>query len=116
MTGIKKLFAVGLSHKTASIDIRGKFSLSNSQIHALFLDAKEREIDDLLIINTCNRTEIYAWVTANSILIDLLCKYSSGNRHEFKRFGYSFENEKNMPCLLFAMLDKKHDDGEVERL
>ena len=34
------------------------------------------------------------------------------------KFGtwYSFENEKNRPCLLFAMLDKKHDDGEVERL
>ena len=34
------------------------------------------------------------------------------------KFGtwYSFENQKNMPCLLFAMLDKKHDDGEVERL
>ena len=96
MTGIKKLFAVGLSHKTASIDIRGKFSLSNSQIHALFLDAKERDIDDLLIINTCNRTEIYAWVTSNSILINLLCKYSSGTHHEFKQFGYSFENEKGI--------------------
>ena len=34
------------------------------------------------------------------------------------KFGtwYSFENQKNMPSLLFAMLDKKHDDSEVERL
>tara|TARA_B100000212_G_scaffold334187_1_gene304549 strand:- start:1686 stop:2069 length:384 start_codon:yes stop_codon:yes gene_type:complete len=34
------------------------------------------------------------------------------------KFGtwYAFENQKNIPCLLFAMLDKKHDDGEVERL
>ena len=34
------------------------------------------------------------------------------------KFGtwYSFENQKNSSCLLFAMLDKKHDDGEVERL
>ena len=34
------------------------------------------------------------------------------------KFGtwYAFENQNNRPCLLFAMLDKKHDDGEVERL
>tara|TARA_B100002019_G_C21259717_1_gene595996 strand:- start:940 stop:1323 length:384 start_codon:yes stop_codon:yes gene_type:complete len=29
---------------------------------------------------------------------------------------YSFENQKNITCLLFAMLDNKHDDSEVERL
>ena len=29
---------------------------------------------------------------------------------------YSFENQGNIPSLLFAMLDEKHDDSEVERL
>ena len=29
---------------------------------------------------------------------------------------YSFENQENIPSLLFAMLDEKHDDSEVERL
>ena len=29
---------------------------------------------------------------------------------------YCFENEKNSPSLLFAMLNGKHNDNEVERL
>ena len=29
---------------------------------------------------------------------------------------YSFENKQKLPCLLFAMLNGKHNDDEVERL
>ena len=92
MNKIKQFYAVGVSHKTASIDLRGKFSLIDSQLHALFLDIKEREIEDLLIINTCNRTEIYAWSTSDTLLINLLCTYSEGTHEDFNQIGYSLEN------------------------
>jgi len=89
---IKQFYAIGVSHKTASIDLRGKFSLIDSQLHALFLDIKEREIEDLLIINTCNRTEIYAWSTSDTLLINLLCTYSEGTHEDFNQIGYSLRN------------------------
>ena len=89
---IKQFYAIGVSHKTASIDLRGKFSLIDSQLHALFLDIKEREIEDLLIINTCNRTEIYAWSTSDTLLINLLCTYSEGTHEDFNQIGYSLKN------------------------
>ena len=92
MNKIKQFYAIGVSHKTASIDLRGKFSLIDSQLHALFLDIKEREIEDLLIINTCNRTEIYAWSTSDTLLINLLCTYSEGTHEDFNQIGYSLEN------------------------
>ena len=92
MNKIKQFYAIGVSHKTASIDLRGKFSLIDSQLHALFLDIKEREIEDLLIINTCNRTEIYAWSTSDTLLINLLCTYSEGTHEDFNQIGYSFKN------------------------
>jgi len=90
---IKQFYAIGVSHKTASIDLRGKFSLIDSQLHALFLDIKEREIEDLLIINTCNRTEIYAWSTSDTLLINLLCTYSEGTHEDFNQIGYSLKND-----------------------
>lgn len=93
LTENKKFYVVGVSHKTASIDLRGHFSLGDSQLHALFLEAKEKGIKDLLIINTCNRTEIYAWSTADSILVDLLCSHSQGTQKEFNQIGYSLESE-----------------------
>lgn len=93
---INQFYAVGVSHKTASIALRGQFSLSDSQLHALFLEAKERKFQDLFIINTCNRTEIYAWSKSETILIDLLCKYSQGTIEDFNKIGYSFKNEKGI--------------------
>ena len=93
MPKTKQFYAVGVSHKTASIDLRGHFSLSDSKLHALFLDAKEKEIQDLLLINTCNRTEIYAWTTSDSILVDLLLFHSEGTEKNFREIGYSYKNE-----------------------
>lgn len=99
MTKSKKFYAVGISHKTASIDRRDYFSLSDSQLHALFLDAKEKGIQDLLLINTCNRTEIYAWTFSDSELVELLCTHSEGTRESFSQVGYSFEDEKGIHHL-----------------
>ena len=73
-------FAVGLSYKNSDADTRGNFSLDDHRQHALFLDAKETNIKDLIIINTCNRTELYAWSQDAEILKDLLCKHSEGNK------------------------------------
>lgn len=99
MTKSRRFYAVGVSHKTASIDHRGYFSLSDSQLHALFLDAKEKGIQDLLLINTCNRTEIYAWTFSDTELVELLCTHSEGTQDSFNKIGYSFEDEKGIHHL-----------------
>jgi glutamyl-tRNA reductase len=99
LTKSRRFYAVGVSHKTASIDHRGYFSISDSQLHALFLDAKEKGIQDLLLINTCNRTEIYAWTFSDTELVELLCTHSEGTQDSFNKIGYSFEDEKGIHHL-----------------
>jgi glutamyl-tRNA reductase len=99
LTKSRRFYAVGVSHKTATIDHRGYFSLSDSQLHALFLDAKEKGIQDLLLINTCNRTEIYAWTFSDTELVELLCTHSEGTQDSFNKIGYSFEEEKGIHHL-----------------
>jgi len=86
-------FVIGLSYKTASIDFREQFSLNDSRQHALFLDAKEKKIKDLIIVNTCNRTELYAWSKDVETLVDLLCKHSGGEKALFDQIGYKFKGE-----------------------
>jgi glutamyl-tRNA reductase len=99
LTKSRRFYTVGVSHKTATIDHRGYFSLSDSQLHALFLDAKEKGIQDLLLINTCNRTEIYAWTFSDTELVELLCTHSEGTQDSFNKIGYSFEDEKGIHHL-----------------
>lgn len=51
---------IGISYKTAPLEIREKFSFSKDDIVAFSeLLQQETEIADLVLISTCNRTEIY---------------------------------------------------------
>ena len=72
MTKAEHFHAIGVSYKTADIDQRGQFSLNDTQLHALFLDAKDSGVTDFLVINTCNRTELYSWTAKHETLVNLL--------------------------------------------
>jgi glutamyl-tRNA reductase len=51
---------IGISYKTAPLEIREKFSFSKDEIVPFSeLLQQETEIADLVLISTCNRTEIY---------------------------------------------------------
>jgi glutamyl-tRNA reductase len=96
---MRHFFAVGVSYKTANIDLRGRFSLNDAQLHALFLEAKSLDIKNLLVINTCNRTELYAWVNDAECLVDLLCNHSGGDKVFFDQVGYRLQNEAGIQHL-----------------
>jgi len=96
---MRHFFAVGVSYKTANIDLRGRFSLNDAQLHALFLDAKSLDFKNLLVINTCNRTELYAWVNDAECLVDLLCNHSGGDKVFFDQVGYRLQNEAGIQHL-----------------
>jgi len=51
---------IGISYKTAPLEIRERFSFSKDEIVPFSeLIQQETEISDLVLISTCNRTEIY---------------------------------------------------------
>ena len=85
----KHFHVIGVSYKTADIELRSQFSLNETQLHGLFLEAKEAELRNLLVINTCNRTEIYAWTSTAETLIELLCKHTGTSRNLFDTIGYT---------------------------
>ena len=50
---------IGLNHKSADIDIRGKFSFNADNTELLRRIKKNKKIHEVLLVSTCNRTEIY---------------------------------------------------------
>ncbi len=90
MIKAKHFHAIGVSYKTANIDLRGQFSLNDTQLHALFLEAKELGVSNFLVINTCNRTELYSWTSEYKTLVNLLCDHSGGDKKTFDQIGYSY--------------------------
>lgn len=88
MTDRSPFFCVGISYKNADVDIRETFSLDEGAIHALQLAAKEEGYKELLLLNTCNRTELYAWGDQAQTLKHLLCTHSNGNLNVLEEKGY----------------------------
>ena len=51
---------IGLNHKSASLDVREKYSFTGDACSLLLRRIKKLpEINEVLVISTCNRTEIY---------------------------------------------------------
>ncbi len=88
MRNIIQYYVVGLSYKNADLLTRGKFSLSKSQTALLLQQAKEDGLNELMVISTCNRTELYGIVENPQILIDYLCQFSQGTQAQFNEKGY----------------------------
>ena len=57
------IIVVGLNHRTAPIEIREKFSISDAQLREALIRLKSYHgIDEALILSTCNRVEVCAVV------------------------------------------------------
>lgn len=56
-----EIVLVGLNHKTAPIEVRERFSFSQAGLEdGLVKLSEKKNVDECLIISTCNRVEVYA--------------------------------------------------------
>lgn len=82
----------GLNHQTAPIEIREKFAFAPGEMEQVYNGLKSDEVEGLVILNTCNRTELYA--TARDIeagqehLKSFLISYSGLSAEEVDRYIY----------------------------
>ena len=88
MRDIIRFYVVGVSYKNADLLTRGKFSLSKFKVSLLLKQAKVDGLNELMVISTCNRTELYGIVENPKILIEYLCKFSDGDQAQFYEKGY----------------------------
>jgi glutamyl-tRNA reductase len=87
-------YAIGLSYKKADAKIRGRFSLDAISKSTLLNQAKENNIESLLVISTCNRTEIYGFAQHPFQLIKLLCDNTEGTIDEFQKVAHVYKNKE----------------------
>lgn len=85
-------YAVGISYRKADAAMRGKFSLSTEGRHDVLLQAQREGIESLLVVSTCNRTEIYGFAQHPFQLIKLLTDNSQGTVEEFQRVAFVYKN------------------------
>ena len=87
-------YCVGISFRDANVDIRGRFALSHTQQKQLLDGAKTAGINDVFVLSTCNRTEIYGFAEHPFQLIKLLCEHSEGSLEVFQEVGSVYKNNE----------------------
>jgi glutamyl-tRNA reductase len=63
------LFAIGINHKTASVEFRERIHVTDAEIPALLAELK-KTLDEAVVISTCNRLEIYGVTTRTDLDLD----------------------------------------------
>lgn len=94
LTKLGTFYVVGLSYKKADAEMRGKFSLDEKSKQSLLQQAKSEGIENIVLISTCNRTEIYGFAQHPFQLIKLLCDNSEGTVEDFQKVAYIYKNKE----------------------
>jgi len=92
-------YSIGLSYKKADVATRGSFSVSEEGKKNILKQAKQEGIESLLVMSTCNRTELHGFAQHPFQLIKLLCEHTHGTVEEFEKVAYVFKNSKAVSHL-----------------
>ncbi len=88
-TDLSTFFVAGINYRKTDAAVRGLFAIGGEQYETLLQQAPSFNIDALFIVSTCNRTEIYGFAEDVSLLINLLCAQTPGDKELFTRLAYT---------------------------
>ncbi|MEW6416689.1 MAG: glutamyl-tRNA reductase [Nitrospirota bacterium] len=92
-----KVFVVGLNHKTADVDVREKLAFNGSKLEdGLIRFKKLPEVQEAMILSTCNRVELYANVSdtikASESIKTFLSEFHNINKGSLDNALYIYDN------------------------
>src|SRR5689334_12269821 len=85
---ISRFQVAGINYKKTDAAVRGQYAISPEVYSLILADAKSYGIDELFVLSTCNRTEIYAVASDIGQLIALLCAHTQGDIETFRSRAY----------------------------
>jgi glutamyl-tRNA reductase len=85
---IPNFYVAGINYKKSDAAVRGKFAINNEQYANILNAASLQGLNELFILSTCNRTEIYGFAYCSHQLVELLCSQTVGDAETFKKSAY----------------------------
>lgn len=85
---IENFFVAGVNYKKTDAEIRGLFAVDNIKYAAILSQAAIAGIEEVFVLSTCNRTEIFGFANDSDTLINLLCSQTESDAAAFKKSAY----------------------------
>lgn len=96
---ISKFFAIGINYKKSNATTRGLFAITTENYSSILHRAATLGLNELFILSTCNRTEIYGFAENAQQLISLLCSETKGDVATFSKLAYTKHGKPAMQHL-----------------
>lgn len=101
-TTFMNLIALGINHNSAAVEVRERVAFAPEQVSEALADAcVAAQLEEVVILSTCNRTEIYAIVSQSESaadkalqVIDWMANYHHLPAVELRRAAYHFEDRE----------------------
>lgn len=97
----------GINHRTAPVCLREQVAFGTDQLPEALHDAKKHTgVDEIVILSTCNRTEIYCAVHDQSVsncfdkLLDWLAHYHHSDRQKLGEHSYLLRDNEAVNQLM----------------
>lgn len=87
-SGLDRFSVIGINYHNANTTTRSNFAICSDKLEQITQLAISKNITDLMVLSTCNRTEIYGVGSADT-LVSILCEASGNSRVEFDAHGYT---------------------------
>jgi glutamyl-tRNA reductase len=100
LKSISDFYVVGINYRNTDAGIRGQYALSTDQYIHLLETAKIQGIEELFVLSTCNRTEIYGVATSAKQLAQFLCSETKGSYEVFAQQAYFKQGKLAIEHLL----------------
>ena len=91
------LLALGINHKTAPVEMREQVAFAPEHMSAALRKvAHDLSLDEVAIISTCNRTELYcvSGLTGSRAVLEWLGDHHQLNHDELERCSYAYWDEE----------------------
>ena len=94
-------FALGVNHQTASVELREQVAFNAERLAALLLEQnKHSSLNDLVVVSTCNRTEVYAMTEDADSVLTWLAQVNNIDVKQLIHHVYRYENAQAVTHLM----------------
>jgi len=102
------LIALGINHNSAAVEVRERVAFAPEQMAEALLDAcSTAGVEEVVILSTCNRTELYVLAPARTDLagtavelIDWMANYHHLSADELRQSAYHYESEEALAHIV----------------
>ncbi|MFC6052454.1 glutamyl-tRNA reductase [Acinetobacter sp. Ac_877] len=94
-------FALGVNHQTASVELREKIAFNPEKLSTLLSSqSQHQDLNEMVVVSTCNRTEVYAMSENVDMVLDWLAQVNGLDVKQLENHVYRYEDTQAITHLM----------------